>query len=153
MATVALIFKMFVRAIFCTSWISSFSAQIPYKYDRLGWQEAFFRLNIIQGSLLWGNICIFKGNNTTQTIINNRKRSPWKKVFFQFKVDLNIDKTLGTKTNHLGENPLDKCFFVMWNRVGIQKWKIADYEGRSHSCVKRYWRIIGVAAEARSDTK
>ena len=43
--------------------------------------EAFFKLNIIQGSLLRGNICIFKGNNTTQTIINNLKRSAWKKVF------------------------------------------------------------------------
>ena len=42
-------------------------------------REAFFKLNIIQGSLLWGNICIFKGNNTGQRIINNLKRR--EKVF------------------------------------------------------------------------
>ena len=46
-------------------------------------REAFFKLNIIQGPLLWGNICIFKGNNTGQRIINNLKKAEGKG--FQFK--------------------------------------------------------------------
>ena len=57
-------------------------------------REAFFKLNIIQGSLLWGNICIFKGNNTGQRIINNLKR---REKVFNLKIIYYIRKDLTTR--------------------------------------------------------